>query len=49
MRDVAASKAEDLDLAELPVGRFRGDEQAQRVERYVHAAWKYKYFDNNSI
>lgn len=41
MCDVAAGEAQDLDLAELPVGRLRRYEQAQRVERRVHAAWKY--------
>lgn len=38
MRNVTAGQSQDLDLAELPVGWFRRDEQTQRVERRVHAA-----------
>lgn len=38
--DVAAGQTQDLDLAELPLRRLGRDEQAQRVEGCVHAAWK---------
>lgn len=50
MCDVASSETQDLYLAELAVRRLRGDQQAQRIECHVHAAWELKrYFDNNSI
>lgn len=44
MRNVTAGQPQDLDLAELPVGRFRWNEQTQRVERRVHAAWDHSIF-----
>lgn len=44
MRNIAAGQSQDLNLAELPVGRFRRDEQTQRAERRVHAAWDHSIF-----
>lgn len=47
MRDVATGQSQDLNLAQFPIRWFCGDQQPQSVERRIHAAWRYKYFDNN--